>query len=191
MKVLLRIKIKNTIVEIVNGDITKEKVDAIVNAANSHLRHGGGVAGAIVRAGGKIIQDESDEYVRKYGPVKTGEVAVTGAGDLSAKYVIHTVGPIWRGGQNKEKELLARAVRNVLKKASELRLKSISIPAISSGIFGFPKKLCAEIFANEIEDFLKNNQSSLELIRLTNIDENTSKIFKKIFEEKFKSLHHI
>jgi len=188
MKVLLKIKIKNTIIEIVNGDITREKTDAIVNAANSHLSHGGGVAGAIIRAGGKIIQEESDEYVRKYGPVKTGEVAVTGAGNLFAKYVIHAVGPIWRGGQNREKELLGLAVKNVLKKATELKLKSISIPAISSGIFGFPKKLCAEVFANEIEDFLKNNQSSLELVRLTNIDEYTSKIFKEVLEEKFKNL---
>ena len=188
MKVLLKIKIKNTIIEIVNGDITREKTDAIVNAANSHLSHGGGVAGAIIRAGGKIIQEESDEYVRKYGPVKTGEVAVTSAGNLFAKYVIHAVGPIWRGGQNREKELLGLAVKNVLKKATELKLKSISIPAISSGIFGFPKELCAEVFANEIEDFLKNNQSTLELIRLTNIDEYTSKIFKEVLEEKFKNL---
>ena len=161
MKVLLRIKIKNTMVEIVNGDITREDVDAIVNAANSSLKHGGGVAGAIVKAGGKIIQEESDEYVSKHGPVKTGEVAVTGAGSLPAKYVIHAVGPVWRGGQNKEPELLASAVRNVLKEASKLNLKSVSIPAISSGIFGFPKELCAEIFANEIESFLNNTKQVL------------------------------
>ncbi|MDN5324306.1 MAG: hypothetical protein PWP02_16 [Thermosipho sp. (in: thermotogales)] len=191
MKTYLRMKINNTIVEVVNGDITKEETEAIVNAANSHLSHGGGVAGAIVRAGGRIIQEESNEYVKNHGPVETGEVAVTSAGSLPAKYVIHAVGPIWKGGKENEKELLAKAIRNVLKKANELKLKSISIPAISSGIFGFPKKLCAQIFAEEIENFLKNNKTSLELIRLTNIDEYTTNIFMKVFEEKFKDLYRI
>lgn len=191
MKTYLRMKINNTIVEVVNSDITKEETEAIVNAANSHLSHGGGVAGAIVRAGGRIIQEESNEYVKNHGPVETGEVAVTSAGSLPAKYVIHAVGPIWKGGKENEKELLAKAIRNVLKKANELKLKSISIPAISSGIFGFPKKLCAQIFAEEIENFLKNNKTSLELIRLTNIDEYTTNIFMKVFEEKFKDLYRI
>ncbi|MDK2885458.1 MAG: hypothetical protein PWP54_16 [Thermosipho sp. (in: thermotogales)] len=191
MKTYLRMKINNTIVEVVNGDITKEETEAIVNAANSHLSHGGGVAGAIVRAGGRIIQEESNEYVKNHGPVETGEVAVTSAGSLPAKYVIHAVGPIWKGEKENEKELLAKAIRNVLKKANELKLKSISIPAISSGIFGFPKKLCAQIFAEEIENFLKNNKTSLELIRLTNIDEYTTNIFMKVFEEKFKDLYRI
>ncbi|MBO8161259.1 MAG: macro domain-containing protein [Thermosipho sp. (in: Bacteria)] len=185
MGVLLRIKIKNTIVEVVKGDITKENSNAIVNAANSSLKHGGGVAGAIVRAGGKIIQDESDEYVKKYGPVKTGEVAVTGAGNLSSKFIIHVVGPVWHGGNKKEKEFLRKAVKNVLHKASELKLESVSIPAVSSGIFGFPKQLCAEIFAEEIHSFLKNNETSLKVIRLVNIDEYTSSIFERVFREKF------
>ncbi|SHH31722.1 macro domain-containing protein [Thermosipho atlanticus] len=185
MEVLLRLKVKNTMIEIVKGDITKENTEVIVNAANSHLKHGGGVAGAIVRVGGKIIQKESDEYVRKNGVVDVGNVAVTGAGNLKAKYIIHAVGPIWRGGNHNEEELLRKVVRNVLKKASELGASSVSIPAISSGIFGFPKKLCAIIFAEEIEQFLKNNETSLSLIRIVNIDELTSKIFHEVFDDKF------
>ncbi|MFN4183004.1 MAG: macro domain-containing protein, partial [bacterium] len=120
------------IVKIVEGDITEEQVDAIVNAANSYLKHGGGVAGAIVRKGGKIIQEESD----RIGYVPVGEVAITSAGALPAKKVIHAVGPRW--GEGNENEKLRSAVWNSLKKAQEEQFQSISLPAISAGIFGFP-----------------------------------------------------
>ncbi len=175
-------QLNNTKITIVQDDITKQQTDAIVNAANSHLKHGGGVAGAILRAGGEEIQIESDEWVKKHGPVPTSGVAVTGAGKLKAKYVIHTVGPVW--GEGNEHEKLYRAVKNVLLKAQELGLKTISIPAISSGIFGFPKDECARVFLRAIKDFLNQNpKTSLEEICLCNIDRETSEIFLKIFKE--------
>jgi len=170
-------------VQIVQGDITKEEVDAIVNAANEHLKHGGGVAGAIVRAGGYEIQRESDEIVRKNGPVPTGEAVVTGGGKLPAKYVIHTVGPVWKGGKSGEDEKLRNAVYNALLRAHELKLESLSIPAISTGIFGFPKERAVPIFAKAIKEFLDDHpDTSLKLVRICNIDEETTNVFKENFE---------
>ncbi len=158
-------------------DITKEDVDIIVNAANSSLKHGGGVAWAIVKAGGYEIQRESDEYVRAHGPVPTGGVAVTSAGKLKAKYIIHAVGPIWRG-RGDEDSLLYKAVFNTLKKAQELKARSIAMPAISTGIYGFPKDRAARIFARAIKDFLSGQgDSSIELIRICHIDEVNARIF--------------
>ncbi len=162
-------------VQIVHGDITLEEVDAIVNAANSYLKHGGGVAGAIVRRGGYEIQRESDELVRENGPVPVGEAVVTSGGSLKAKYVIHTVGPRW--GEGNEDEKLRNAVRNALKRATELGLKSISLPAISTGIFGFPKERGAKIILDEVVRFLKEENTSLETVRLCNIDQKTTEIF--------------
>jgi len=162
------------ILKVKRGDITDEEVDAIVNAANSHLQHGGGVAGAIVRKGGRIIQEESD----RIGYVPVGSVAVTSAGSLKARYVIHAVGPRW--GEGNEDEKLKSAVLNSLKKAQEMRLKNISIPAISSGIFGFPKERCARIMIKAILDFFKENpESTLKVVNCCNIDEHTTNLFLK------------
>ncbi len=183
-KVRKVILFKDAEIEIVTGDITKEETDAIVNAANSHLAHGGGVAGAIVRAGGYEIQRESDEYVSKHGPVPTGEVAVTGAGNLKAKYVIHAVGPVWRGGKENEEELLYRAVYNSLRKAQELGLESISLPAISMGIFGFPIDRGTRILLKAIKDFLENG-GKLRLIRVVNLQDEMSDRFIEAAEEVF------
>jgi len=160
------------ILRIKKGDITDEEVDAIVNAANSHLQHGGGVAGAIVRKGGRIIQEESN----KIGYVPVGGVAVTSAGSLKAKYVIHAVGPRW--GEGNEDEKLKNAVLNSLKKAQELGLESISLPAISSGIFGFPKERCAKIMIKTIIDFFEENkESTLKVVNCCNIDDYTNNLF--------------
>ena len=134
-------------VELVKGDITELEVDAIVNAANPYLKHGGGVAGAIVRKGGWVIQEESDRWVREHGPVPLAGVAVTGAGRLKAKYVIHTVGP--RCGIEPI-EKLKEAVINVLSKAEELHIASIAFPAISTGIFGCPYEGSARMMAEAI-----------------------------------------
>ena len=159
-------------------DLTQENVDAIVNAANENLKHGGGVALAIVRAGGYEIQRESDEYVKKHGPVKTGDAAVTSAGKLKAKYVIHAVGPVWRGGNNNEDELLFNAVYNSLLRAHELGIESVSMPAISTGIFGFPKDRAARIFGRAIRRFIEEHRNtSLKLIRICHLDEKNAKIF--------------
>ncbi len=179
---LASFQMNKTKITIFQDDITKQETDAIVNAANSHLIHGGGVAAAIVRAGGEEIQKESDEWVKTHGPVPTSQVAVTKAGKLKAKYVIHVVGPIW--GEGNEHEKLYKAVQNVLSKAQQLNLRTISIPAVSSGIFGFPKDECAKVFLKAIKDFLSENpKTCLEEIRLCNIDSGTSKIFLKVFSE--------
>ncbi|MFO7888913.1 MAG: macro domain-containing protein [bacterium] len=129
-------KINNVSIELLVKDITDIKVDAVVNAANSRLAHGGGVAGAIVRKGGSIIQKESNEWIEKNGIVAAGHAAITSAGSLPAKYVIHAVGP--RMGEGNEEEKLKRATLNSLKIADENNIGSIAFPAISTGIFGYP-----------------------------------------------------
>ncbi len=167
------------VIQVRQGDLTQEAVDAIVNAANSHLAHGGGVAGAIVRRGGGIIQEESDRWVHEHGSVPTGEVAVTGGGHLPCRYVIHAVGPVWYGGSQNEEELLHLAVWNSLLKAHELGLTTIAVPAISSGIFGFPKERCAAILIAAALAFCEQYpDSSLREIRFTNIDALTVSILE-------------
>ena len=179
---LKSLKYKNVEIEIVRGDITQEDVDAIVNAANSNMKHGGGVAGAIVRKGGYEIQRESDEIIAKMGPVPTGEAVVTGAGKLKAKYVIHAVGPVWRGGKYNEDELLFKAVYNALLRAHELGVESLSMPAISTGIYGFPKDRAVVIFAKAIKKFLdEHGDTKLRKIRICNIDSLTAGIFARNF----------
>lgn len=178
MKLVAEHKIDNKTLRLVFGDITERDVDAIVNAANSNLQHGGGVAGAIVRKGGQIIQEESD----KIGFVPVGNAALTTAGKLSAKFVIHTVGP--RMGEGDEDNKLKDAVRNTLLLASEKGLKSISMPAISSGIFGFPKDRCAMILVNESERFLKeNHHASLSVVEFCIFDESTLSHFRQEFDK--------
>ncbi len=158
--------------QLVKGDITEERVDAIVNAANEHLAHGGGLAAAIARKGGPQIQAESDDWVRKHGEVTAGSPAVTSGGRLPCKYVIHAVGPRW--GEGDEDEKLRRAVQGALQKAAELNLASIAVPAISTGIFGFPVPRAAVVILKAIRDSLEAGpSSSLELVRLTIIDQPT------------------
>ena len=177
-------------VEIVHGNITHEETDAITNAANGNLKHGGGVAGAIVSGGGKEIQTESDEYVMTHGKVQTGDVAVTGPGKLRCQYIIHAVGPIWSDAVSSQEncQMLKNAVLNSLRKADELKCTSISMPAISSGIFGFPKPLCSEIFFKAIKAFVRNTvgEPTLKHIRLTNFDMETVLIFQAEFNKRFK-----
>ncbi|KFE99436.1 O-acetyl-ADP-ribose deacetylase 1 [Chryseobacterium formosense] len=140
-------------IELIKGDITKIKADAIVNAANSSLLGGGGVDGAIHRAGGKQILDECIEIRNKQGKCKTGEVVITTAGNLPAKYVIHTVGPIWNGDEEKCSKLLANCYKNSLKLAESVDVKSIAFPNISTGVYKFPKELAAKIAVNEVQNF--------------------------------------
>ncbi len=169
--------------KLVKGDITEEQVDAIVNAANSHLRHGGGVAGAIVRKGGYEIQAESN----KIGFVPVGEVALTGAGKLPAKYVIHAVGPRW--GEGDEDIKLKNAVENSLKLSDEKGFKKISMPAISSGIFGFPKDRCAQILLRTISEYLQNHPTSfLSEVRICLFDQPTIEAFNREFSKMFSEM---
>ncbi|MGE5544706.1 MAG: macro domain-containing protein [Bacillota bacterium] len=169
-------------ISLFQGDLTEEDVDAIVNAANERLIHGGGVAGAIVARGGSVIQEESN----RLAPVPTGEAVITAAGRLKARWVIHAVGPVYRAGNPHMDELLKSAVCNSLMLAHRRGLRSIAFPAISSGIFGFPKRLCA---ANLIEAALSfTNQypdSTLRDIRFTIIDSPTVDIFLQEFKERF------
>jgi putative ATPase len=167
--------------QIVQGDITQEVVDAIVNAANSHLQHGGGVADVIVRQGGQLIQQESNAWVQEHGLVSHQSPAYTSAGRLPCKYVIHAVGPVW--GEGDEDAKLSAAVRGSLQLAEELNLGSISIPAISTGIFGFPKDRAAKIIFVTIDDFfLHKPETSLEQVRLTLFDLPTIQIFLDIYD---------
>ena len=170
-------KFSNKIFRLVKDDITKRNVDAIVNAANSYLKHGGGVAGAIVRKGGAIIQEESD----KIGYVSVGSVAITTGGRLPCKSVIHAVGP--QMGEGNEDHKLKSAVENILKLATEKKFKSISIPAISSGIFGFPKDRCAKILIGESKKFVKENPgTSIQLVEFCIYDDETYNHFKREFD---------
>lgn len=167
--------------ELLRGDLTRQAVDAIVNAANAYLSHGGGVAAAIVDAGGEIIQRESDEWVRAHGPVPHDRPAVTGAGRLPCRYVIHAVGPMW--GEGGEQIKLAQAVRGSLRAADELGLRSLALPPISTGIFGFPKALAAGIFLNTIAAYFQENpRSGLSLARIVIIDQGTYQIFADAFQ---------
>jgi O-acetyl-ADP-ribose deacetylase len=168
-------------VELCQGDLTEESLDAIVNAANAHLIHGGGVAGAIVRKGGEVIQGESDAWVKKNGPVTHAEPAYTGAGRLHCRFVIHAVGPVW--GEGDEERKLADAVRGSLRLAELLEIKSIAVPPISTGIFGFPKDRAARVILDAMgEYFLENDRSKINLVRLTIIDEPTLAVFLEIFK---------
>jgi len=169
---------------IVQGDLTEESVDAIVNAANEHLAHGGGVAGAIVRRGGREIQQQSDEWVAKHGPAPAGTVAITAGGALPCRFIIHAVGPVWGSGDEENK--LAGAVRGALEMAERHELASISMPAISSGIFGFPKKLCASVMLRTVSDYLATRAGGpIWTVNLCNIDSVTVNIFKEEAQRRF------
>jgi O-acetyl-ADP-ribose deacetylase (regulator of RNase III) len=165
--------------QIVQGDITTEEVDAIVNAANEHLQHGGGVAWAISKRGGPNIQQESDEWVRTKGTVSHAHPAWTSGGLLPAKYVIHAVGPVW--GEGDEDAKLSAAVTGSLRVADELELHSIAFPAISTGIFGFPKERAAKIILGTIETYFKENASSgIKVVRLVLFDQSTADAFLQV-----------
>ena len=161
--------------QIAKGDITTDEVDAIVNAANEHLQHGGGVAWAIVRRGGDVIQEESDKWIQQHGLVTHAHPAWTSGGALPAKYIIHAVGPVWGDGDEDNK--LADAITGSLRVADELKCSSISMPAISTGIFGFPKDRAAGIIFKSIEKYLNENESGLKIVRLTLFDQTTIDIF--------------
>ena len=171
------------------GDITDQQVDAIVNAANTRLDHGAGVAGAVINKGGYGIQKESDNYIRQHGLLKDGEVAMTGAGKLPCKRIIHAVGPMWRKAeQEKCKRALRMACLESLAAASSKKCKSIAFPAISSGIYGMPKDICAKIMFDAVKEYVTRrdpSKSTLIDIRFVNIDDLTVKVFKKEFIEFF------
>jgi len=170
--------------QIVQGDITSEAVDAIVNAANEYLQHGGGIAWAISKRGGPAIQKESDVWIRQHGPVSHSHPAWTSGGLLPAKYVIHAVGPVWGDGDEDKK--LAEAVEGSLRVADELKCSLIALPAISTGIFGFPKDRAAGIIFSAIEKYFEVNPSILKVIKLTLFDQATVDVFIKSWQDKWR-----
>ena len=169
-------------ITLMQGDLTAQKVDAIVNAANPRLRHGGGVAAMILRKGGRVINQESIQWLREHGPVTHANPAVTSGGELPSKYVIHAVGPIW--GRGNEDQKLAEAISGSLELAEELSLNSIAFSAISTGIFGFPRKRAARVFYQTfLSYFAEHPDSPLTDVRMVVYDEPTSEAFHEVWDK--------
>jgi O-acetyl-ADP-ribose deacetylase (regulator of RNase III) len=145
-------------IRLIRGDITKVQADAIVNAANTSLLGGGGVDGAIHRAGGGAILEDCRKIIARQGGCKTGEAVITTAGNLPARFVIHTVGPVWNGGSKGEKEKLANCYRNALQLAVENDCKTIAFPNISTGVYRFPKNEAAAVAVSTVINFLQQDQ---------------------------------
>ena len=170
-------------IELVEGDITKLDTDAIVNAANERLAHGGGVAAVIARAGGSVIQKESNRWVQKHGRVPTGSAAITSGGDLEADYVIHAVGPVYDAvSPSKAADLLASAVSSALQMADDHDLKSIALPAISTGIFGYPMEKAAEVMLEAAIAYAKSD-TGLERIVFCLYGQSSFDVFAEELEE--------
>lgn len=170
----------STLIEIINADITKLKVDAIVNAANTTLLGGSGVDGAIHAAAGPELLEEC----RTLKGCKTGEAKITGAYKLPSKYVIHTPGPVYKNGKNGEAELLANSYRSCLNLAFEYGCKSIAFPCISTGVYGYPKEEAAKIALNEIFAFLKKHKDCMKVFIVCFGKEN-EEIYRKIMEKNY------
>ena len=168
-------------IEIVHGDITRQTVDAIVNAANSSLMGGGGVDGAIHRAGGPAILEACRKIVAKQGGCATGEAVITTAGNLPAKFVIHTVGPVWTGGQNSEPEKLSNCYRNSLRLAVEYNLATIAFPNISTGIYGYPKEEAAHVAMRSVAQYLENESFNMR-VHFVCFDEENFQLYRSLLK---------
>ena len=166
-------------IKVIKGDITKCTVDAIVNAANTSLLGGGGVDGAIHRAGGSAILDDCRKIVARQGGCKVGEAVITTAGNLPAQFVIHTVGPVWRSGNIRQAELLANAYENSLKLAFENGVKTIAFPNISTGIYHYPKDEACEIAFTTVQDFLEiQGEHGIEEVVFVCFDDETYDLYQ-------------
>jgi O-acetyl-ADP-ribose deacetylase (regulator of RNase III) len=166
-------------IELLTGDITRIRVDAIVNAANSALAGGGGVDGAIHRAGGPFLMKELDEIRARIGRCDTGSAVVTSAGQLPAKFVFHAVGPVYRGGNGREAELLASCYRVCLDLAKERCLQSISFPSISTGVYGYPITEAAQIAIETVRAWLSAAQSTVKLVKLVQFSDRDHEVYRK------------
>lgn len=184
----MEIKIGQTSISVIQGDITKQTTHAIVNAANSSLMGGGGVDGAIHRAGGPAILEECKKIVAAQGRLPTGQAVITTGGNLPAKYVIHTVGPIWGGGNRNEDKLLASAYTESLKLASNNDLKSISFPSISTGAYRYPLEQAAEVAVGAIISFLKEGQAALREVLLVAFDSRTADAYNAALRQNAEGL---
>jgi len=174
----MEVKVGQSTLELVEGDITQQDTDAIVNAANKYLRPGGGVDGAIHRAGGPAIEAEC----RQLGGCPTGEARITTGGNLKARYVIHTVGPVYKDGLHREPELLASCYRESLKLASAQGLKSLSFPSISTGVYGYPLKDAARVALTTIRDYLAQHPE-IERVRCVLFGRSAYELYEKILPE--------
>jgi O-acetyl-ADP-ribose deacetylase (regulator of RNase III) len=168
--------------QLVMGDITEERTDAIVNAANSSLLGGGGVDGAIHRAGGPAILEECRAVRARQGECPAGQAVMTTGGRLAARYVIHTVGPVWRGGGRGEASILASCYRNSLRLAAEKGLASVAFPSVSTGIYGYPAKEAAKVALGAVAEFLGKEEKSPKLVRFVLFDEKTFQAYREALE---------
>lgn len=167
-----------TKVEIVVGNLTVQAVDAIVNAANSSLLGGGGVDGAIHRAGGPQILEECRAIVARQGRCKPGEAVITSAGQMPSRYVIHTVGPVWRGGESGESEILARCWTQSLALAVDNGCRTVAFPAISTGAYGYPMAAAAEVSLRAVAEVLRGREGSVDVVRVVVVTERDAEIWR-------------
>ena len=179
----MEVTVNRAEVSIVQGDITKQATDAIVNAANPSLMGGGGVDGAIHRAGGPTILEECKKIVARQGRLPTAKAVITTGGNLQARYVIHTVGPIWHGGSSNEAELLRSAYYECLKLATENKLASISFPSISTGAYGYPLDEAARIAVRTVVSFLEKQGTSIEEVVFVLFDSRTHQSYLAALQE--------
>ncbi|TET44081.1 O-acetyl-ADP-ribose deacetylase [Candidatus Aerophobetes bacterium] len=177
----MQTKVGNTKLTLVRGDITTQETEAIVNAANSSLLGGGGVDGAIHRAGGPQILEECKKIRAKQGGCPTGEAVITTGGLLKAKYVVHTVGPIWRGGNQDEEKLLINAYQSSLALAKEKGIRSLSFPSISTGAYGYPIQAAARVALSTVRDFL--TQHDFEEVRFVLFSDRDLKTYEAAWAE--------
>ena len=168
-------------IKIVRGDITKQNCDAIVNAANSSLMGGGGVDGAIHRAGGSAILEECKKIIERQGRCDTGEAVITTAGKLPAKFVIHTVGPVWNGGANKEAEKLADCYKNSLRLAVQYDLHSVAFPNISTGVYGYPKREAAEVAVTTVKEIVYKDATRIS-VEFVCFDEENYQVYQSLLK---------
>ncbi len=174
--------VNKTMVSLMQGDITKQDTDAIVNAANSGLMGGGGVDGAIHRAGGSAILDECKIVVAQRGRLPAGQAVITTGGKMKTRHVIHTVGPVWHGGSKGEPKTMASAYRESLEIAVENNLKSVAFPSISTGVYGYPVEKAAVTALGAVSDFLRQNGNLKEVVFVL-FDSRTFDVYSLAFEE--------
>ena len=182
----MKTQIRQTGLELIQGDITKADVDAIVNAANSQLIGGGGVDGAIRRAGGDEIEQACATIREREGGCPTGKAVITTGGDLPAKYVIHTAGPVWEGGNSSEAELLASCYQSSLQLAIENSIQSVAFPSISTGIYGYPTEKAAVVALTTIEAFVKKNNAAPSIIQFILFDDATYTCYEDALSSVFR-----
>jgi len=182
-KKLVDAEVNQVKLSIIKGDITQQDTEAIVNAANPSLMGGGGVDGAIHRAGGTSILEECKQIVSRQGRLPTGKAVITSGGNLKARYVIHTVGPVWHGGNRNEAELLASAYQESLKLAAESRLSSIAFPSISTGAYGYPVDVAAKVAIGAVSSFLQEKVTSIKEVVFVLFDSATFTAYSSALSE--------